>query len=63
MRDNGGGLVESAVKVLGNFLPKGSEVLRMRYKGSAAKEKNYKPTAKPDAPELPLAGLINEGTA
>ena len=63
LRDNGGGLVESAVKVLGNFLPKGSEVLRMRYKGSAANEKIYKTTDKPVDTELPLAVLINEGTA
>ena len=63
LRDNGGGLLESAVKVLGNFLPKGSEVLRMRYKGSAANEKIYKTTDKPVDTELPLAVLINEGTA
>ena len=35
----------------------------MRYKGSAANEKIYKTTDKPVDTELPLAVLINEGTA
>ncbi|MBD5278753.1 MAG: S41 family peptidase [Bacteroides sp.] len=60
LRGNGGGLVESAVEILGNFLPKGTEVLRTKGKGS---EKIYKTTHKPDFPDLPLAVLIDGGTA
>ena len=32
LRANGGGLVEAAIDILGNFLPKGTEVLRTRCK-------------------------------
>ena len=41
LRDNGGGYLESAVKILGYFLPKGTEVLRTRGKG-VLDEKVYK---------------------
>ena len=33
LRDNGGGILENAVRILGYFLPKGTEVLRTRGKG------------------------------
>ncbi len=62
LRDNGGGLLESAVAVASNFVPKGPEILRTRGR-DAAKEKVYKTTSKPLAPDLPLAVLINEGSA
>ncbi len=62
LRDNGGGLLESAVAVASNFVPKGTEILRTRGR-DAAKEKVYKTTSKPLAPDLPLAVLINEGSA
>ncbi|MDE6341774.1 MAG: S41 family peptidase [Muribaculaceae bacterium] len=60
LRGNGGGLVESAVEVLGNFLPKGTEVLRTKGKGS---ERVYKTTHKPTHPDIPLAVLVDGGTA
>ncbi len=62
LRGNGGGLVESAVEVVGNFLPKGTEVLRMKYK-DAAQEKVYKTTRTPLFPDIPLAVLIDGATA
>lgn len=62
LRDNGGGLLESAVAVASNFVPKGTEILRTRGR-DASKEKVYKTTSKPLAPDLPLAVLINEGSA
>ncbi len=43
LRGNPGGLVESAVKVVGNFVPKGTEVLRTRGRG-VLNEKVYKTT-------------------
>ncbi len=62
LRDNGGGYLESAVKILSYFLPKGTEVLRTRGKG-VLNEKVYKTTSKPIAPKLPVVVLTSEGTA
>lgn len=62
LRDNGGGLLEGAVAVASNFVPKGTEILRTRGR-DASKEKIYKTTSKPLALDLPLAVLINEGSA
>lgn len=62
LRDNGGGYLESAVKILGYFLPKGTEVLRTRGR-NAESEKIYRTHSKPIAPDLPLVVLINGSTA
>lgn len=62
LRGNGGGYLHAAIEVLGNFLPKGTEVLRTRGK-SVLDEKIYKTTTKPIAPELPLVVLIDGSTA
>lgn len=62
LRGNGGGYLQCAVEVLGNFLPKGTEVLRTRGK-SLLEEKIYKTTTKPIAPDMPLAVLIDGSTA
>lgn len=62
LRNNGGGLLESAVKIVGLFVPKNTEVLRTRGKGQF-NEKVYKTTTKPVDTEIPLAVLINSGTA
>lgn len=62
LRGNGGGLLEQAVDILGNFLPKGTEVLRTRGKEKAL-EKTYKTTKTPIYPDIPLAVLIDGGSA
>ena len=62
LRGNGGGLLEAAVDILGNFVPKGTEVLRTRGK-DAASEKIYKTTRTPLFPDIPLAVLIDGGSA
>ncbi|MCM1483837.1 MAG: S41 family peptidase [Muribaculaceae bacterium] len=62
LRDNGGGYLESAVKILGYFLPKGTEVLRTRGKG-ILEEKVYKTSGKPIMPDVPLIVLTDGGTA
>lgn len=62
LRGNGGGLLEQAVDILGNFLPKGTEVLRTRGKDKAL-EKVYKTTKTPIFPDIPLAVLIDGGSA
>lgn len=62
LRGNGGGLMESAVKILGLFVPKGTEVLRTRGKG-LLNEKIYRTTTNPIAPDLPVTVLIDGSTA
>lgn len=62
LRGNGGGLVESAVEILSYFLPKGTEVVRTRGR-EASSERIYKTTRTPIFPDIPLAVLIDGGTA
>lgn len=62
LRGNGGGLLESAVQVVGLFVPKGTEVVRTRGKGQL-NEKIYKTTQKPVDTEIPLAVIVNGGSA
>lgn len=61
LRDNGGGLLESAVQIAGLFVPKGTEILRTR--GRQVEERIYKTTQRPVAPEVPLVVLVNGHTA
>lgn len=62
LRGNGGGLLEQAVDILGNFLPKGTEVLRTKGRDKSL-EKVYKTTKTPIFPDIPLAVLIDGGSA
>lgn len=62
LRGNGGGLLEQAVDILGNFLPKGTEVLKTKGKDLAT-QKTYKTTKTPIFPDIPLAVLIDGGSA
>ena len=62
LRGNGGGLVESAVEILGYFLPKGTEVVRTRGRENSS-ERVYKTMRSPIFPNIPLAVLIDGGTA
>lgn len=62
LRNNPGGALESAVKIVSNFVPKGTEVLRTRGKG-VLNEQVYKTTSGPIMPDMPLAVLIDQGSA
>lgn len=62
LRSNGGGLVDSAIEILGYFLPKGTEVLRTKGK-DAAEDRTYKTRTKPLLPDMPLIVLTDGGTA
>lgn len=62
LRDNPGGYLGSAVKILSYFLPKGTEVLRTRGR-DVLEESVYRTTTKPIAPKLPLVILTNGGSA
>ncbi len=62
LRGNGGGLLDEAVKIVGFFVPKGTEVLQTKGR-STQNLKVYKTTEEPIAPSMPLAVLIDGGTA
>lgn len=62
LRGNGGGLLEGAVEIAGYFLPKGTEILRTKGR-NGEQEKIYKTTRTPILPDIPLAVLIDGGTA
>ncbi len=62
LRGNGGGLLESAVKILGYFVPKGTEVLRTRGKG-VMNERVYKTSGAPIDTDIPMMVLVDGGTA
>jgi carboxyl-terminal processing protease len=62
LRENGGGLLESAVQIASNFVPKGTTIVTTRGRDIKA-EKTYKTTQNPIDLNLPIAVLINDGTA
>lgn len=62
LRGNGGGLLESAVQILGIFVPKGTTVLKTRGRDLLS-EKTYKTSVSPVDTKIPLAVLIDGGSA
>ncbi|MDE6317509.1 MAG: S41 family peptidase [Muribaculaceae bacterium] len=62
LRGNGGGILEGAVNVVSLFVPKGTEVLRTRGR-AVTNEKTYRTTNAPVALDIPLAVLIDDGSA
>ena len=62
LRGNGGGLLESAVQIVGMFVPKGTQVLQTRGRFKQD-EKTYKTTQEPIDTEIPLVVLIDGGSA
>lgn len=62
LRGNGGGLLESAVQIVGLFVPKNTEVLQTRGKVKQ-NDKSYKTTQEPIDIKIPLAVLTDGGSA
>jgi carboxyl-terminal processing protease len=62
LRDNGGGLLEEAVKILGYFLPKGTTVVQTKAR-LAQWNSVYKTQSEPIDTTLRIAVLVDRGTA
>ena len=62
LRGNGGGIVEGAIQIVGCFVPKGTQVLVMRGRDKSS-ERTYKTTVDPVDTNIPLAVLIDGGSA
>lgn len=62
LRSNGGGILEQAVQIVNLFVPKGVEVLSTRGRNKKM-DKIYKTTQEPVDVKMPLAVLIDGGTA
>ena len=62
LRGNGGGIVEGAIQIVGCFVPKGTQVLQMRGRDKTS-ERTYKTTVDPIDTDIPLAVLIDGGSA
>lgn len=60
-RDNGGGVMQSAVKILSLFVPKGTKVLETRGRNSATE--TFATEYEPLLPDTPLAVLIDNNSA
>ncbi len=62
LRNNPGGVLEDAVRIVNLFVPKGQEVLSTKGKVKQW-DKTYKTTQDPVAADLPLVVLINRNSA
>lgn len=62
LRNNGGGVLESAVQIVGLFVPKGSEVISTKGKVKQW-DRIYRTSIEPIDTVMPLAVLINGGSA
>lgn len=62
LRDNPGGLLESAVEIVSKFAPAGSTIVTTRGRKSSEEQK-FTVTEEPVAADIPLAVLVNRNSA
>lgn len=61
-RSNGGGIMQEAIKILGMFVPKGTEVLSTKGRSEDSKQV-FRTSSEPVLPDLPLVVLVNGSSA
>ncbi len=59
-RNNGGGIMQEAVKIVSMFVPKGTEVVTTK---GRTEHKVYRTQMEPIAADLPVVALVNDGSA
>ncbi len=62
LRNNGGGLIDEAVKIMGYFVPKGTEIVSTRGKTEQASF-TYNTTVDPVFPDMKVTVLVNSSSA
>ncbi|MDE6040976.1 MAG: S41 family peptidase [Muribaculaceae bacterium] len=62
LRGNGGGLLEGAVQVVSNFVPKGTEVLTTKGRNTS-ENKTYRTATRPQTTDMPLVVLTDGNSA
>ena len=62
IRNNGGGLIDEAVKIVGYFVPKGTDVVTTKGKNKES-DRTYKTPIEPIFPQLKLVILANRSSA
>ena len=62
IRNNGGGLIDEAVKIVGYFVPKGTDVVTTKGKNKEA-DRTYKTPTEPVFPQVKLVVLANRSSA
>jgi carboxyl-terminal processing protease len=63
LRNNPGGLLSSAVDVLGQFLPSNTKVVSTQGRASSQQHDYATPLSMKERPRFPLVVLVNEGSA
>lgn len=62
LRNNPGGLVDEAVKIMGFFMPKGTSIVSTKGRSDES-DRTYKTASDPIFPDLKIALLVNRGSA
>ncbi|MHB9055958.1 MAG: S41 family peptidase [Paludibacteraceae bacterium] len=62
LRNNPGGLVDEAVKIMGFFVPKGTPIVSTKGRSDES-DRTYKTPSDPIFPDLKVALLVNRGSA
>jgi carboxyl-terminal processing protease len=62
LRNNGGGLIDEAVKIMGYFVPKGTEIVSTKGKSTESSH-TYKTPLEPIFPDMKLVILVNSASA